>query len=143
MNVTVSIGRNAARGEAVLDAEEWESFALLTRSAVEGLGGEIVQEGYVTGRWGGVEEESFTVTADVEWRWQTHDAEVYRSSAAAAVNRLRKRLSYLAKVYGQEVIALTVADPEFVQAMSLDEYAAYLGQAGGRSDPGYHLATRK
>jgi hypothetical protein len=111
VNVTVSIGRNAARGEAVLDNAEWGDFIVKTRDAVASYG-DVVQFGYVTGVWNGVQEESYTVTVVLS-EWADH-----------GLGFLRARLAYLARQYGQESIALTTAEPRFIQAASMEEWRA-------------------
>jgi hypothetical protein len=86
-----------------MDHDEWIGFKLMVFGAVQKYGN-VVQMGDVTGYWLGQEEESFTLTLDV-WTWYEGD-----------FNGLRAKLAHAAKLFDQESIALTVAEPMFIKA---------------------------
>jgi len=71
--------------------------------ALDGLERQMVQQGPCTGYWEGEEEPCYTCTTAVSEPIPADKMEV-----------LEERLSMLAVRYGQDAIALTVAEPQFV-----------------------------
>ena len=71
--------------------------------ALNGLERQMVQQGACTGYWEGEEEPSYTCTTAV-----------LEPIPADKMEVLKERLSMLAVRYGQDAIALTVADPQFI-----------------------------
>lgn len=90
---TISIGRNTATGP--MSGPQWDRFQRRTEAIVLAACGsfrDLLFTGAGTGQWEGVEEESFTLVAII-------DAEL--------LVELQARLAMLAKVFGQEAIAVT------------------------------------
>lgn len=112
-SITVTIGRNVttshphpARAGRPLTLTEWSDFQADVRLA---LGNAVVNSAdieahYGKGAWGGVEEDSFKVTALVS------------DMALVSAGALRRELASLAKEYGQDAIALTIGLSDLIFA---------------------------
>jgi len=119
MAVYVSIGRNV--GDQPMNAERWEAFRNETRRVVDTLAGPWVTSATGTGRFAGTLEETYVVVSDgsrldqgfnpvgedddgepLGW-WEVRTRDLYAA------------LGTLAAQYGQESIAVTIGEPEFVQ----------------------------
>jgi hypothetical protein len=101
----------------VLSNQEWGDFIVEVREAVAQYGN-VVQYGYVAGVWGGVQEESYTVTVVLsEW-------------ADSSLGFLRSRLATLARKYGQDSIALTEGEPRFIKAAGIEEFMQAAKRSG-------------
>jgi hypothetical protein len=101
ITAVVSIGRGAHARQEPLDRDDWYAF----QREVAGLL-TVVADGILhvdaaasTGEWNGQPEDSATFVAEVPVQTQT---------------LIRHGLRWLAKVHGQEAIALTFGDTEFV-----------------------------
>jgi hypothetical protein len=101
MATVVSIGRNVAEGRGEpLSEEEWLRFIGETVVTVRAIGADIYFRGDGAGEWGVGGEESFTIIFD--------DVDTLERAALVA------SLAVLAASYGQESIALTTGETEFV-----------------------------
>lgn len=99
--VTISAGRNV--GAAPMSAKAWQSFRDDIALAIYDAHGEIfVRDARSRGEWEGIEEDSATYVAGVPRDYLPH---------------IRDSLAYLARIYRQDAIALTVGETEFVQAI--------------------------
>jgi hypothetical protein len=105
MNIIISIG--FLRGAALMSTSEQVNFIRDIKNtldlALAGLERQMVQQGACTGYWEGEEEPSYTCTTAV-----------LEPIPADKMEVLKERLSMLAVRYGQDAIALTVAEPQFV-----------------------------
>ncbi len=105
MNVIISIG--FLRGAKLMSTSERVNFIRDVKNtldlALDGLERQMVQQGPCTGYWEGEEEPCYTCTTAVSEDIPADKMEV-----------LEERLSMLAVRYGQDAIALTVAEPQFI-----------------------------
>lgn len=97
-NVIVSIGRNVKNQP--MANEEWDVFKAMTKNCVYLRCPDIYFIGEGKGYYAGQTEDSFTIIGGL------HED--------ANVSNLKRELAQLARGFGQECIAVTVADPEFV-----------------------------
>lgn len=100
---TVSIGRNRPGGE--LTEQAWLEFIRATDNAVRDTESDVYFYGSGTGEWDGVFEDSFT--------W------VFETPVNGTLEWTRRALATLALFYGQESIALTIGETEFIPAIEL------------------------
>lgn len=100
MTMTVSIGRNV--GNVPMSAERWESFTTDVLRNVRSNTAHIYFVGFGNGEWNDSGEESFTVVSS--------------SPTESALCAIAVSLSLFAEAYGQDAIALTIGETEFVQA---------------------------
>ena len=96
--ITITIGRNV--GDVPLDDHRWAGF----RNDIQTVLSNHYAEVYVNaaagrGTWEGVEEENATWVASVD---------------TAFIPGVRARLKYMADLYKQDAIALTVGDTALV-----------------------------
>lgn len=100
MALTVTIGRN--KGTVPMAQRDWEAFQsdilLIVRSNTPA----IYFVGTGTGIYEGAEEESFTVIAG--------------DATQGALAAIRVSLAYIAEVFGQECVAITQGETQFVYA---------------------------
>lgn len=105
--VTVTIGRNVADGrggQGPMPKDRWQDFRTIVRqSLANNLAPDFSASYDGTGEWGGVSEESTTFVF----------SGVTSTTPAADV---RTWLSYLAREFGQDAIALTVGDTTLVES---------------------------
>lgn len=109
-NIVVSAGRNV--GDEPMSAERWAAFRL----SICALFPHRIFTGTGIGEYEGAREESFTVVAPFtpgDWAMSA-SPELY-------VRYVRAHLANLAKEYGQECIALTIAEPDLVTPESSKE----------------------
>jgi hypothetical protein len=106
VTVTISIGRNAQSqddpgDQRPLDGHHWESFKAQVRTLLtEVVDGTVhVDRARSTGLWAGRVEESATFVANIP---------------QSALATLRAGLRLLAATWGQDAIALTIGQTEFV-----------------------------
>lgn len=99
-NVIVSIGRNIKNQP--MNSQAWDMFKALTKNIVYLRCPEIYFIGTGMGYYAGATEESFTIIGGL------HED--------ANMSNMKRELAELAKDFGQECIAVTVADPTFVSA---------------------------
>lgn len=108
MATVISIGRNV--GEEPMHASTWDAFTSDVFDAAERFGA-VVFYGQGTGVYEGAVEDSYTIVID--------DSEAKhnpRTGGKYSVDALRAELRDLATQYGQEAIALTRGETEFVPA---------------------------
>jgi len=98
MNVIVSIGRNI--GSEPMNNQKWDVFRGLVKNEVYRYCADIYFIGTGQGLYGGTTEESFTVIGGF-------------NEGGSKLN-LKRALGGLARDFGQECIAVTFANPEFV-----------------------------
>lgn len=110
-NVIVSIGRNV--GDEPMSNERWIDFKL----SVCSLFPQRIFTGTGIGEYEGTKEESFSVIAP----------------APTEVWFLRGVLRALAREYGQECIALSIAEPEMIgpDEPKVEEWDGWLGPYSG------------
>lgn len=105
--VTVTIGRNVADGrggQGPMPEDRWQDFRTIVRqSLANNLAPDFSASYDGTGEWGGVSEDSTTFIF----------SGVTSTTPAADV---RSWLSYLARDFGQDAIALTIGDTELVES---------------------------
>jgi len=101
--LTISIGRGLPQG-GQLTLSDWNTFRS-TVTAIAASRGTIVQTANGTGTWEGQTEDCFTVSVVGGWV-DLHSALVEE----------RPILARLAAGFGQEAIAVSLHDPEFVGA---------------------------
>ena len=87
--------------------------------ALDGLERQLVQQGPCTGYWEGEEEPCYTCTTAVS-----------EEIPADKMELLKERLSMLAVRYGQDAIALTVAEPQFVDQSAYHSMSLFQGAIG-------------
>ena len=101
ITATVSIGRGAHAAQEPLDDRQWQAFrdalAVLLTTVVDGT--IHVFDAASVGEWDGQSEDSSTFVAEIP---------------VSALASLRHGLRFLASIYGQEAIALTLGHTEFV-----------------------------
>lgn len=102
MACTIGIGRRIGTGELLSNAN-WEAFRAELRGLVKGCNGEVIAEMEGEGEWEGVKEPCACIVFDGaamrEYGWIV----------------LRKMLADMAKEYGQDAIALTIGQTEFIK----------------------------
>lgn len=105
--VTVTIGRNVADGrggQGPMPLERWAEFRATVRSSLEGsLRPEFCAEYHGTGQWQGVAEDSATFTFS-------------GVTTCVASDAVQTWLSYLARDFGQDAIALTIGATTLVES---------------------------
>ena len=101
ITATVSIGRGAHAAQQPLSDADWAEFQQQVAGLLSVVANGVlhVNAAASTGEWNGVPEDSATFVADVPVQAQT---------------LVRHGLRWLAKVHGQEAIALTFGETEFV-----------------------------
>jgi len=100
--ITVSAGRNI--GAQPMGPDAWAQFRADIAQAIHDAQGEIfVHDARSRGEWEGVAEDSATFVASVPRDYLPH---------------VRDGLAYLARLYRQDALALTVGATEFVTADS-------------------------
>ena len=113
MSVYVTIGRNVG-GEPMND-DQWEAFRLSTYQVVEQLAGDVVTSAEGIGRWDGETEAAYVIVADGSRIADTTGlGRVGDGWWEARTRDLYAALGALGAQYGQESIAVTIAEPEFV-----------------------------
>lgn len=105
MNFIVSIGRNVK--SVPMDITRWQEFQTVVMNACKEYAEQVVFSGCGVGSWEGNTEESFTVIATRKYA---------KSWATSVMNyeSLKQDLAMAAHRFGQDSIALTCGDPEFV-----------------------------
>ena len=113
MSVYVTIGRNV--GDEPMSDDQWEAFRLSTYQVVENLAGDVVTSAEGIGRYEGQTEATYVVVADGSRIADTADlGRVGDGWWEARTRDLYAALGALGAQYGQESIAVTIAEPEFV-----------------------------
>lgn len=103
VTVCISIGRGAHVAQQPLSADDWRAFRNQVRTILtEVIDGTVhVDDAQSVGEWNGVSEDSATFVAEVPQQ---------------ALSVLRAGLRLVGRTWGQEAIALTIGQTEFVSA---------------------------
>jgi len=107
MSAYVSLGRNVTTddGTGPMSEGDWHAFVGAVRIAVEAWAGPVCSVTFGTGYYEGKAEETAIIVGETNPRGVDERC-------------LRLTLAALARVYRQDCIALTVANPEFIAAQT-------------------------